>query len=94
MPLYRYKCPVANCDREYDDLYFSLDDHTDKIFDWCPVHGHKVFVQSLSTAAAVHDWGMGRYYEHVSATGETFYSKKSFKDYCKEHGLAENASYG
>jgi len=94
MPLYKYSCPVDGCLCEYDDVYFPLDRYQERIFDWCPRHGHGMFIQNLSKAPAVHDWGMGRYYEHVSATGETFYSKKSFKDYCKKHGLAESASYG
>jgi len=94
MPLYKYACPVADCDRHYDDLYFSLSDWHEKGWDFCPVHGHGWFELSLSIAPAVHDWGMGRYFEHVSATGETFYSKKEFKEYCKKHQISEHCSYG
>jgi len=94
MPLYRYVCPVSGCDRDYDDLYFPLGDFMEKIWDFCPVHGHGWFELSLSIAPAVHDWSNGRYFEHVSATGETFYSKKEFKEYCKQNHLSEVSSYG
>ncbi len=94
MPLYRYRCPVEECDREYDDLFFPLKSFVERIFDFCPVHGHQWFTLYLKKAAAVHDWGMGRYYEHVSHEGKTFYSKKEFKDFCKKEGISEHSSYG
>ncbi len=94
MPLYCYQCPITDCDHEYDDLYFPLRKFSETIWDWCPHHGHQYFEMCLSSAAAVHDWGMGRYYEHVSDTGKTFYSKKEFKDYLKKHGLSEVCTYG
>ena len=93
MPLYRYKCFTPDCDREYDDLYFPLRDFSEKIWDFCPVHGSGWFEICLS-GRVVHDWSNGRYYEHVSASGETFYSKKEFKDYLKENGMSEVGSYG
>jgi len=93
MPLNDYQCPYKECKTRYLDIYSTLTNFLDKIFDWCPLHGHQDFEISLS-GRVVHDWSQGRYYEHVSPTGETFYSKKEFKDYCKQNGISEVGSYG
>jgi len=93
VPLNDYQCPQEECLTRYLDFYSPLRTFLDRIFDWCPLHGHQMFEICL-TGRVVHDWGMGRYYEHVSPEGKTFYSKKEFKDYCKEHGLSEHCSYG
>lgn len=87
---YDYQCP--KCDHRYNDVYFRLKDHRDKVLDWCPKHGHETFVQVIDKAPASEDWGnggSGRYFEHLSHKGETFYDKASYKRYLREKGFVE-----
>lgn len=91
MPRYCYRCPVPDCPQVYDDVFFRLAEWTEHPFDWCPRHGHKHFVQVV-TVPAVQDWGnggQGRYFEHLSKRGETFYDRASYRRYLKNHGLTE-----
>lgn len=79
-----------------EDVYVPLSEFTETILIWDPAYGHKFF-RLVIQVPAVHDWGEcqeGRYFEHVSATGERFSSKSEFKEYLKRHGLAEHCSYG
>jgi putative FmdB family regulatory protein len=89
MPAYTFQCP--KCDQAYD-VFFRLKDHKPSILDWCPRHGHQNFSQVFGRHN-VDDWGNGKFFEHLSARGETFYSRRAFKQYLRLHGLREKNSY-
>jgi len=93
MPLYDFETEDGEL---LEDVYVPLAEFTETILIWDPKVGHKFFRLKVALPA-VHDWGEfqeGRYFEHVSATGERFSSKTEFKEYLKRHGMAEHGSYG
>ena len=89
MPTYDIRCPLCDFTSE---AFVLLSEHTGKFPSECPKHGKQEFEQ-LFTVGAAHDWGQGRFFEHASAKGETFYSKKAWRNYKREHGLRERMSF-
>ena len=97
MPLYDYQCPIEGCAFQRRDVFFRLADFLERIFDFCPIHGHRWFDLILSVPAAVHDWGNnqeGRYFEHTSHEGNVFSSRKQFRQFLKANRLREEKTYG
>ncbi len=89
MPTYDFKCPECDFSKETFQL---LAERTETIPEECPNHGIQEFTRLFSISGA-HDWGQGRFFEHASAKGETFYSKKAWRNYKREHGLRERQSF-
>lgn len=84
MPLYNYKC--SSCGHKENDFFLIA-----AKADWtvtCPLCGVLAFEMQLS-APAIEDWGQGRHFEMLSPKGETFYDRKSYRDYLKSKGLRE-----
>lgn len=90
MPLYDYQC--TKCDHILEDLFIPSGMAQFKKRMTCPVCGDSCFEMVLS-GRAIDDWGQGKYFEHLSSKGETFYSKRQFKDYLKRKGLKEKNAY-
>lgn len=91
MPLYDFRC--VKCDTVKRDCWMKIEDWRDRTTYECA--GCKAVTEHVLelVAPAVDDWGQGKYFEHLSPLGETFYSRKSFKRYLREHGLRETNSY-
>ena len=90
MPLYDYRCKT--CDHYIEDVFFKMDEASFNMELDCPTCGKTVHEMSLAGRAA-DDWGQGKFFEHLSPSGETFYSRNQFRDYLKRHGLRERDSY-
>lgn len=91
MPSYTFQCPEPGCAYSYT-FYQRLSRHQNPSLDWCPRHGHKFFAQVYGQHN-VDDWGQGKFFEHLSPLGETFYSRRAFKQYLRMHGIREKNSY-
>ena len=89
MPNYQFKCHEC---QHLEEIYMSLKEHEESAILHCPEHGPQFFEQTFSVGA-VHDWGQGVYIRDASAKGETFYDKKSWLKYQREHGLRDTMSY-
>jgi len=91
MPLYDFQCSDCGHIREDEYRKSALVKSHERME--CPTCEKVRRFEMLFPAPATHDWGQGRYFEHVSATGETFYDKASFKRYMKKNGLKEHMAY-
>lgn len=88
MPLYDFECET--CFHVQEDLFFLNKDFLDEIYDFCHKCGGYRALWVCATTPGIEDWGNcsnGRYFEDLSATGESFRSKSDFKRYMKEKGL-------
>lgn len=85
MPMYDYCCPC--CDFEIRDQLRTVRE-SESMEAECPRHGRQNFVL-IVRAPMVEEWAAGRYFENLSPRGETFYDRRSYRDYLKRHGLAE-----
>jgi len=91
MPFYDYRC--EKCGTVIGDVYLTLDEREDKMLRWCPHCKGPTDQEQVWTGSSVDDWGQGKYFEHLGPQGETFYSRKSFKEHLRRHGLREKNSY-
>ena len=86
MPTYSFECTVCG---EIQERYRKLSDYSedpDLVCQDCHTETpHRLVV----LPPAVHDWGQGRFFEHLSPTGMTFYDKASYNRHLKKNGLVE-----
>lgn len=83
MPMYDRQCPSCGVVREAFERY----DAPDPV---CVCGGTMRRVWLGKASAVIDDsWPGGKYFEHVSHTGETFYSKGEFKRYLQQTGQME-----
>lgn len=88
MPLYDYAC--SECGWIDHDLFLKVEQAKRVTWGWCRQCSAYRNFEWLCPAPAAHDWGncsQGRYFEHVSPSGEYFRDKKSFDRYLKKKGL-------
>ena len=90
MPRYDYICPRN--DTLLENVYFPLSKFQERIFDWCPAHGHQFF-ELVIRPTAIEDWGNegtdGRWFEHLSPQGLKFRDKRSYREHLRKEGLQE-----
>lgn len=87
MPLYDFTC--SRCGSEIVDRYLALKDFTETMTEFCDCCKKETDFILRIVPPATHDWGQGRFFEHLSAKGETFFDKRSYHNYMKENGLSE-----
>lgn len=91
MPLYDFQC--VKCETVKKDCWMKIKDWDETAYYECSKCKRLVLHRLVLVPPAVDDWGQGKYFEHLSPRGETFYSRKSFKKYLRDHGLREMSSY-
>ena len=89
MPTYTFECLYCTT---LIDKYIPLANYIEHIVEHCPVCNTNTGFALVVKPAAFHDWdnaSSGRYFEDLSAKGETFHSKSDYVRYLKQHGLRE-----
>ena len=87
MPLYDYQCKA--CKAIHRDVFYSLADFSEDKRLYCDTCRADTTHELVVRPPAIEDWGYGRYFENLSPLGETFYDKRSYKEYLKKEGLVE-----
>lgn len=85
MPMYDRKCP--DCGALLVDCY-ERRDTPDPSCD-CGGRLSRVWLPNTRVGAIDDSWPNGQYFEHVSHTGETFYSRSELKRYLRATGQME-----
>lgn len=86
MPNYDFKCCVCETVKE---VFIPLALFREHVRDFCCTCNTTRIHDLVLTAPAIDDWGQGRYFEHLSARGMTFYDKKSYREHLRKNGLVE-----
>ncbi len=86
MPRYSFYCTVCGTECEVFRPLREFAEELDLNCSDCEMATpHRLGI----AAPAVHDWGQGRYFEHLGPRGMTFYDKASYDRHLKANGLVE-----
>jgi putative FmdB family regulatory protein len=86
MPTYSYECTVCG---QIQEQYRKLSEFTEEQDLVCHSCLDETPHRLVVLPPAVHDWGQGRFFEHLGPVGRTFYDKKSYERHLKANGLVE-----